>query len=309
MTDWGETLWEAKTNPTRFFANADHPPGLRAQVAIELALLPTMDNERQAIDYNGPIQGDQLPRWPVPGIDHLARNCGGGYGLSVILGNSKCGKTFFALSQCIEAAATNMWQVVYLSAELDSQELAFRIGGYLKANPAARSAKGFLHILHVGRGATPEEVQLDVLMSTNAGGPPILICMDSINTIAELSGRDYLRTLRDYSLWAMCSRRMSNGAASFIVVSETNKLGHAKGGNLAYWADQVIKLEKCDEADRIGMTPVRISLQASRRTPGEGPMGVFLRNQTTGRFQKHEPVGVPSRFSRNSGSANIRLEG
>jgi hypothetical protein len=307
--DWNDSLFEAKNDPARFFSNPDIPCGAKAHIATELALLPVLDNERQRIDFDGPIMGDNLPRWPIPGVDHLTNHCGGGYGLSVILGSEKCGKTFLALGSCIEAAATMNWQVVYLSAELDMQEVAFRIGGYLEAHPACYDAKDYLHVLHVGKGQTPDEVRLDIELSTRAEGPPLLICMDSINTIAEMSGRDYLRTLRDYSLWAMVARRMSNGAASFLIVSETNKLGQAKGGNLQFWADQVVKLEKQEDKDRIGMVPVKMTLLASRRTGGEGPMGLYLRNHKSGRFQKHNPVANAAYPRDNSGSESWQMKG
>lgn len=301
-------MW-AKEQPERYFGDSSRPPGLKAHAAMYLALLPSLPNERQRINYTNPVLDDLLPRWPTPGVDYLMTHCGGGYGLSVVLGGSKCGKTFFALSQCIEAAATMNWQVVYLSAELDMQELAFRVGGYLKAHPHCVDAQNFLHILHVGKGQTPEEVQEDIAMTTDENGPPILVCLDSINTIAQMSGRDYLRTLTDYALWAMVARRMSNGAVSFLIVSETNKLGFAKGGQLQFWADQLIKLEKVDsgslDSPAGGMTPVKISLLASRRTGGEGPMGIFLRNHKSCQFEKYNPAYKPK--LRSVGSKDWRL--
>jgi hypothetical protein len=264
---------------------------MKAQAATEIALLPQLENERQVIDFGNPLLEDRLPRWPTPGVDYLMTHCGGGYGLSVVLGSEKCGKTFFALSQCIEAAATMNWQVVYLSAELDMQELSYRIGSYLQAHPGCIDAQNFLHVLHIGKGQTPEDVQCDIAIATDENGPPVLVCMDSINTIAEMSGRDYLRTLRDYSLWAMVARRMSNGSVSFLIVSETNKLGQAKGGNLQFWADQVVKLEKqVADVTNTGIVPVKLFLQASRRTGGEGPMGLYLRNHRTCRFEQFTPT-------------------
>ncbi len=197
----------------------------------------------------------------------------------------KTGKTMMALGSCIEAAATEEWQVIYLCAELDTHEVALRLNRYFNAHPTSLSCQDFLHVVFIGKGQTPEMIQDQVERITNPAGPPILVCMDSINTITEMSGRDYLRTLRDYALWAMLARRMSNGAVSFLIVSETNQIGGAKGGKLEFWADQVIKLTTKHKGGAMGLVPVKLQLMASRRTGGEGDMGIYLRNQQTCRFQ------------------------
>ena len=80
-------------------------------------------------------------------------------------------------------------------------------------------------------------------------------------------------------------RRMSNGAASFLIVSETNQIGGAKGGKLEFWADQVLKITSNKKGGVPGLVPVKLNLMASRRTGGEGDMGIYLRNQQTCRFQ------------------------
>jgi hypothetical protein len=78
---------------------------------------------------------------------------------------------------------------------------------------------------------------------------------------------------------------MSQGAASFLIVSETNQIGGAKGGKLEFWADQVLKLSVKNRSASAGLVPVKLELLASRRTGGEGDMGIYLRNQQTCRFQ------------------------
>jgi predicted ATP-dependent serine protease len=260
-----------------------------------LALADWTENEASLVKISDNTD-DTLQRWPS-NIEYIDRYCGGFYGLSVILGGQKTGKTMLALGSCIEAAATEEWQVVYFCAELDEHEMATRINRYLEANPSALSCQDFLHIVFIGKGQTPEMIQDQIERITSPEGPPILICMDSINTITEMSGRNYLATLRDFALWAMLSRRMSNGAVSFLIVSETNKIGDSKGGKLDFWADQVVKMT-VKQRGVIGLVPVKLELLASRRTGGEGDMGIYLRNQNTCRF---EAKGKGTRLSRAGG--------
>jgi predicted ATP-dependent serine protease len=287
---------DAYLDPQRFFSNLKTPAGHRAHVATSLALQDWTDNEVAPIKFDGDVT-DTLQRWPS-NIEYIQDHCGGFYGMAVILGGMKTGKTLMALGSCIEAAATEEWQVVYLCAELDQHEVAMRLNRYFNAHPSSRSCEDFLHVVFVGRGQTPEMIQFQVEMVTAADGPPILICMDSINTITEMSGKDYLRTLRDYALWAMLSRRMSNGAISYLIVSETNQIGGAKGGKLEFWADQVIKIESKKKGGVSGLVPVKLNLMASRRTGGEGDMGIYLRNQQTCRFQ---PETTAPKLSRAGG--------
>lgn len=276
---------EAIFDPQRFFNNTDIPAGFRACAATHIALNDRTENEIGKVKVSAGLK-DTLQRWPS-NIDYIQEHCGGFYGLTVILGGMKTGKTMMALGSCIEAAASEEWQVVYLCAELDEHEMAMRINRYFNAHPHSVSCEDFLHLIFVGKGQTPEMIQFQIEMVTAEDGPPILICMDSINTITEMSGRNYLSTLRDYALWAMLSRRMSNGAASFLIVSETNQIGGAKGGKLEFWADQVIKIETKNKGmiGASGLVPVKLHLMASRRTGGEGDMGIYLRNQVTCHFQ------------------------
>jgi hypothetical protein len=274
---------EAIYDPQSFFDNPDHPAGHKAWCATHLALYDWTQNESPAIKFDESLT-DTLQRWPS-NLEYVDYHCGGFYGLAVILGGQKTGKTMLALGSCIEAAATEEWQVVYFCAELDQHEMALRLNRYFKANPSSRSCEDYLHVVFVGKGQTPEMIQGQVEMATDPAGPPILICMDSINTITEMSGQDYLRTLKEFALWAMLSRRMSQGAASFLIVSETNQIGGAKGGKLEFWADQLVKIENPKQYQPLGLVPVKMTLMASRRTGGEGDMGVYLRNQNTCRFQ------------------------
>jgi len=273
-----------------FYDSKKWQPGFKAWVALSTSLREFTSNQEHKIDFDKPAE-DNLPRFPST-LHYIERQCGGFYGLTVLLGAQKCGKTMLALASCIEAAATMTWQVVYFSAELDEHEISLRLKRYFDANPGSLDCEHFLHVVHVGKGQGPEDLVTDIESCTDPEGPPILICLDSINTIAELSGREYLKTLKDYALWAMMSRRMSNGAASFLIVSETNVGGGAKGGKLEFWGDVVVKMKKASDTNT-GIVPVKMDLTASRRTGGEGFMGTYYRNMARGRFQKEEEIEAP----------------
>jgi hypothetical protein len=82
--------------------------------------------------------------------------------------------------------------------------------------------------------------------------------------MAELSGRPYLDTLRELSLWAMMARRLSRGMASFLILSEQNKTGGVKGEKLNYWSDVFVKMNGDKKAAHL-----RMKIHKTRSTPGE----------------------------------------
>lgn len=268
----------------RFLADPDAGDGFKGWAALALASRDKTNPEHQEIPDTGPLElEDKLPRWPST-LTTLDLRCNGGfYGLSVVLGNRGLGKTLLALGSCIEAAATQQWQAVYLSAELDHHEIAMRLGRYFAKHEASLDCIGYFHVVHLGRGFDVPDLCRIVEERTDPAGPPLLVCIDSVNTAAELSGGEYLWTLRKLSLWSMLARRMSAGYASFLLVSEVNKLGGAKGGALDYWADVVVRLARPK-----GGAGIELTLEKSRRTRGEGKLGLYARGQT--RFEPADRV-------------------
>jgi len=257
--------WESPYFSLDAFLATETAEAFRAWATLSLASRDTTQPELQQI-REGPVAEDQLPRWPST-LFELDRRCHGGfYGLSVLVGKKGLGKTLLALGSCLEAAATRDWQVVYFSAELDQQELAVRIGRYFERHAGSVDAVGFFHAIHLGKGHTLEDLCRMVEERTDPSGPRILVCIDSVTTAARLARRNFLFELEQLSLWSMLARRMSSGLASFLLVSEENKLGGAKGGALEYWADVVLKLAKPQGPG------VDLVLEKSRRTLGEGKL-------------------------------------
>src|SRR3989304_2009692 len=100
----------------KFLEDPEIGSGWKAWAALALASRDRSNPEHQEIPETGDLDlVDPPPRWPST-LFELDRRCGGFYGLSVILGSRGLGKTLLALGSCLEAAATQQWQVVYLSA-------------------------------------------------------------------------------------------------------------------------------------------------------------------------------------------------
>lgn len=112
----------------------------------------------------------------------------------------------------------------------------------------------------------------------------VLVVLDSINSIVNLGSGNYFTALRDFGLWAMSSRRATQGDVSWLIISEANSKGNAKGEALPYWADVSIKLVK--KTDHV----VEIIIDKSRRTAGEGTLGLFARKVMRGTFEQ-DPGG------------------
>ena len=116
------------------------------------------------------------------------------------------------------------------------------------------------------------------------GDRRLLIVLDSINRAADLGmddageDRGYWGALRKWLVLAMQSRRHSEGAVSWLVISELNRRKEVKGQSPEYMADMVVKMERV-QADGF----VEIAVDLSRSTPS-GDLGVFAINHARGTF-------------------------
>jgi hypothetical protein len=180
------------------------------------------------------------------------------------------------------------------AAEDDYDGFRDRFNRYIEVHPETACCVPNLHFHAVGKGQTPRSLTNTVMNVVDTmADTPILIVMDSINSIVNLSGGNYLRGLSDFGLWAALSRRISEGDVSFFITSETNKAGEVKGEALSYWSDVYLKMKKVKGSDFV----VDMTLAKTRRTPGEGHMGKYLRRWDTGRYEPdayNEPLRVVS---------------
>jgi predicted ATP-dependent serine protease len=267
---------DAAMRPEVYFdpQRSPYPPGVRAWAACTLASRDRLDST--VLEFaEDDVVGDNLPRFPstLEPIDH---KLGGFFGVTSLIAEPGTGKTMLAWAAALRAAATQEWNVVYFGGELDEGEMIERRAREMTMHESSIDGADYLKMVSVGIGQTT----LDFCVELAGMDPelPILVVMDSINTIATLSRRDYLRTLEDFAIWAMMSRRISRGAASFLLVSETNKKGKSKGEKLEFWSDLAINMTgKKDE------TSVDFTISKIRR--GQWfPLGLLHRHWDTNRF-------------------------
>lgn len=260
--------------------NSKFSKGLRAWTAMGMALRPEGETEYQQLDKNH--HEPEIDRYAmgIPQLDRLLR--GGGYGLTVLGGQPGVRKSSLALSISIEAAC-RAWQVFYVNAELAPDEFEVRGEAYLESHPDSVDCRATLHIFHAGRGVRPETVYSDIAAGIEDVDAPVLVVLDSINTLADLSHLNYLDALKEFSLWAAMSRRISRGVAAFLVVSELNKSGIVKGAKLEFLADVMIEMKRT-RASGDATAPIELNLKKSRSTGGEGPLGAFAWDPRVQRF-------------------------
>jgi predicted ATP-dependent serine protease len=276
-----EKVGEAADWPERFFdpQNSPHPPGVRAWAACTLATRQQLNNVEQT--FRKDDRPDELPRFPS-NLEPIDKAYGGFFGVTSLIAQAGVGKTMVALSSALTAAATQKWNVVYFCGELDESEIIERRAREMTVHETAVDGVDFLKVVMVGKGQTTfdfcvELIGLDPEL-------PLLVVMDSINTIATLARTDYLRTLEDYALRAMLARRLSRGAASFLLVSETNKRGNSKGEKLEFWSDLAITMSgKKDE------TAVDFNISKIRRGQWRH-LGTFERSWANCRFYTEEQL-------------------
>jgi len=273
---------DAALRPEIYFdpKRSPYPPGHRAWAACTLASRDRLDSTVQEF-ADDDVTTDELPRFPST-LEPVDRIYGGFFGVTSLIAEPGTGKTMLAWAAALTAAATQRWNVVYFGGELDAGEMIERRAREMTVHESALAGVNYLTMVQVGIGQTPFDFCVEL---ANLGADlPILVVVDSINTIATLSRRDYLRTLEDFALWAMMSRRLSRGAASFLLVSETNKKGKSKGEKLEFWSDLAINMSgKPDE------TAVDFKITKIRRGKWE-PLGTFYRHWDSNRFYSDEQM-------------------
>lgn len=226
-------------------------------------------------------------RWPSS-IGQLDRITDGGfYGVTLITGRPKQGKSMLAQASAIEACIDG-WHVIYLNAELTEIELANRAMRYT-GRPLEAVSRNFTPAV-LSPGVTVERIVQRVHDGLRDGDEKVLIVFDSVNSIAEFACtgagfNEYFQMIRIIGQTAMIARRNTNAAISVLLVSEMNVAGGTKGGKLDFAADLMITMAP-SKADR---KSVEIEI-ALARSSDDGKLGAFRRDWTNGRFVPiHQP--------------------
>ena len=235
-------------------------------------------------DPTDPLSENSTPKWST-GCDCIDDVTGGGYGMVVVGGAPKVGKSLMAVSSAVEAARAG-FSVVYANAEMSPEHLLMRFQNYMgRIDPVVGRN---LHIANVGPGITIDTLYEEILSNAVFDSTDrVLIVLDSINRIVDFGcssdGNEdgYWKVLADWSAWAMNSRRTTEGRISWLIVSELNAQGGIKGRNLEYIADMVIRMNSTGVED-----VVEIDVPYSRATRA-ATIGPAYRDFDKGKFVVH----------------------
>lgn len=202
----------------------------------------------EMLDYLGP-QIAQAPRWPST-VEEWDQGTGGFYGISMLAGVGGAGKSIVALGSALCAAAAG-WTVAYMNAELPVSTIRMRLSRMMGGFGIERAEiEKSLHVFGVYDGATLDDVVEWTCSLVEPTTQRLLVVLDSLNTLATYtcgSGAGdggYFRELDAYLLWSAEARRHSEGAISFLMVSELNRSGVVKGGTSEYRPDVVMTLKR-----------------------------------------------------------------
>jgi predicted ATP-dependent serine protease len=249
---------------------------------LEESLIRATDTvERASLDE----EGAQTVRFPS-GIGDVNERCGGFYGVTTIVADTGLGKSMAAIGSAVECALAGI-KVVYVNAELPmrpfSHRVKTRVNSSVSEVPLSERAelmrRNFMPYTARG-GLSFEDITRAVLSCITPKDKRVLVVLDSVNTITEMSdGEDYFEMLNRLGLWAMESRRGSEGDIGWILVSETNQRGEVKGGKLGFLSDVVLHLAKTDHEEYVKLVVMK------GREGGGGDLGQFYREWQTGHFR------------------------
>lgn len=256
-------------------------PGKRLLAELRDAKLSTL----HPIEWQDAIEpvGLLSPHYPTgcSPVDEILS--GGAYGVTVVAGAPKVGKSLLAISTCVEAARAG-WKVVYINAELSRAQVSLRFANYMgRIDPIVVER---IRIANVTTGISMDAV-LDELNNDRVEytDTKVLVIVDSINRVVDMGAQDgsengYWKILRDWSAWAMNSRRATEGRVSWLIISELASHGGVKGRSLEYLADVVIRINATGTEDI-----VEVDVPLSRGTRS-GYIGALRRDFQTGRFER-----------------------
>ena len=224
-------------------------------------------------------------------------------GCIAISGEPSTGKSYVAISTAIDAALAG-WDVFYLSAEMhkdilrdraaravaSSQMKDFDWRDQRKRTEALTLAKRVRlpdtwNHLDVGIGVTIEDIV--TMLSETITARPTLVVFDSLSSFVDAmddgKGGDTfgMSALRHVTKWVVGTRKLTHGHIAFLLLSELNKEGRAKGRFLDHRCDTAYSLTKDPENENL--KGIRITKNWRGRT---GDLGSYLLDWEMGRLVK-----------------------
>lgn len=229
-------------------------------------------------------------------------------GVVTIAGAPSAGKSYFAIGAAIDNALDERepWDVFYLSCEMGrdyvidralraaaSSDLSF----YECSSPASRARAAEwaadtpmparFTLVEVGIGVTMEEII--GFLAENVGDLPTLVVLDSISSLADnmsdVAGDSFgMTNLKSVQRYATAVRRLTRGHVAWLILSELNKEGRAKGRSLDHRSDLAISMVPDPDNGRIKRVTVTKSWFSET-----GLLGDFALQPEIARLTRVEP--------------------
>lgn len=186
-------------------------------------------------------------------------------GATVLSGAPSSGKSYGAISTGVDACDAG-WDTFYASCEMH-EDLVFDRAARAQASLRVDNARildawyregviaasktvslpDSFHYLHVGIGVRMADVLAYLVEHVTAR--PTLVIFDSLSSfvdnLAEERGSDAfkMKDLREVVRWVVACRRLTHGHVSFLLLSELNKEGRAKGRFIDHRCDVALAME------------------------------------------------------------------
>lgn len=188
-------------------------------------------------------------------------------GVVTIAGAPSSGKSYFAISCGIDNALDPVepWDVFYLNCEMGADYVIDRslraassinLSVYECRDPRARHdaeewardtpIPGRFVRVDVGIGVTMDEVI--EFLAENVSDTPTLVILDSISSFVDnmedVRGDSFgMTNLRTVQKYATAVRRLTKGHVAWVILSELNREGRAKGRSLDHRSDMAIAMQ------------------------------------------------------------------
>lgn len=193
-------------------------------------------------------------------------------GCVAISGEPSAGKSYLAISTAVDAAMAG-WDVFYLSCEMHQDLIRDRAARAV----ASAGMTAFDHRLqvrrtqaidHAGRVTMPDrwhhiDVGIGVtiemvveMLSRMVTHRPTLVVLDSLSSFVDAmsdgSGDTFgMADLRHVTRWIVGTRKLTHGHLAFLLLSELNKEGRAKGRFLEHRCDTAFALKTDPEEGKL----------------------------------------------------------
>lgn len=292
-TDAFALIWPLPEN----YAEID-PLGFKQLMLRQAKITSEKALERVDPDAPMPVQ----PTFPV-GLIGESPTLRTLQGATVLSGAPSSGKSYLAISTALDACAMG-WEVFYLSAEMHNALVRDRaaraqathgasewnlIDNDFRAAALENAQRGRLpetfHTIDVGIGVT-----LDALLEhliANMTARPTLVIFDSLSSFVDnmvaVQGSDTFKMadLREVMKWIVNVRRLTSGKVAFLLLSELNREGRAKGRFVDHRCDVAISMRPDEDAGSVK----HIAVTKSWWGP-TGTVGAFFLDWEMGRLRR-----------------------